>query len=79
MWKSMVMNVAYGFGDGEHVGLDDVRQAAKFIGCAVKPLFFVVAADELCMFIALACVGIDDGESGVEVGSCFCYLCGKAG
>jgi hypothetical protein len=31
------------------------------------------------MFIALAGVGIDDGESGVKVGSCFCYLGGEVG
>jgi hypothetical protein len=31
------------------------------------------------MFIALAGVGIDDGEGGVEVGSCVCYLRGEVG
>jgi hypothetical protein len=75
----MARNVAHGFGAGDHVGLDAVCQAAKFIGCDVKPLFFVVAVDELCMFIALAGVGIDEGESGVKVGSCFCYLGGEFG
>jgi hypothetical protein len=31
------------------------------------------------MFIALAGVGINDGESGVEVRSCVCYLCDEVG
>jgi hypothetical protein len=61
------------------VGLDAICQATTFIGCAVKPFFFVVVADKLCMFIGLAGVGIDDGESGVKVGSCFCYLSGEVG
>jgi hypothetical protein len=67
----MVRNGAHGFGAREYVGLDAVWQASKFISCAVKPFFFVVAVDELCMFIALAGVSINDGESGVKVGRCF--------
>jgi hypothetical protein len=31
------------------------------------------------MFTALDGVGIDDDERRVEVGSCFCYLCGEVG
>jgi hypothetical protein len=52
------------------VGLDVVCQTAKLIGCAVNPICFVGTADELCMFIGITGVSIDDGESGVKVGSC---------
>jgi hypothetical protein len=40
---------------------------AKFICCAIYPLIFVVALNELSLRITLFCEGVDDGVRGVQL------------
>jgi hypothetical protein len=59
------------------VGQDAVCKPTKLIFCAIQPLIFAVASNELSMLITLSCDGIDDGVRRVHLDGSVCDLRGE--
>jgi hypothetical protein len=49
------------------VGQDTICKPATFIWCAIYPLIFSAALNELIMLVTFSCDGVDDGVRGVQL------------